>query len=118
MRRLLAAAAVALMAGPAMAVDYVKCEAMAKAEERAMAAFTEEAKKVVEKTHRLYQDKHCPVLTAFDHAYGRTNRDCHIKVLQTYKAEIRRDMSKDPSLQPLNARVAKIEADQKKAGCI
>ena len=31
MRHLLAAAAVALMAGPAMAVDYVKCEAINKA---------------------------------------------------------------------------------------
>ena len=34
MRHLLAAAAVVLMAGPAMAVDYLQCEAMQNAKER------------------------------------------------------------------------------------
>ena len=40
MRHLLAAAAVVLMAGPAMAVDYLQCEAMQNAKERIIKSST------------------------------------------------------------------------------
>lgn len=77
MRRLLAAADV-LMADPVMAVDYVKCEAMQKAFERA-------------------DNAHFSVLDEISYEYGKIN--CHINsrnfcmkdANRTYKKEILAD---------------------------
>ena len=122
MRLLLAAAAVALMAGPAGAVDYVKCEAIQNAYARLKASAQQAEKDVWREVLAKYEQRDCgdspsPLQAGYstkkslDHsgctkaAYGR-NYDLMIK-----------ETASDTRVASPNDRAAKVQADYLKAGC-
>jgi len=100
MRQLLVAAFGLLFAGPAMAVDYVKCEAMQKALERADNAETAMLEKVMDEYGKVY-------CSTNDGPF------CSSRGMSVYEKEI----STDERLKPFSAKVKKIKADLKKASC-
>lgn len=120
MRRLLAAAAV-LMAGPAMAVDYVKCEAMAKVRDRVFELWKKEAEPVASDIYSRYMLKYCGEIPSGAYAEMddfRRYRTCIRDTTSTYMSEMNSEQRKDPRLKPLWSRLEKIAADQDKAGCL
>lgn len=109
MRQLLITAFSILFAGPAMAVDYVKCEAMQKAHDRALdtrdALNLEIAKEVMERDLKQ--------------ACGETpSSSCYVEHKKAVsKDQQLREVLSDPRVKPYRIKVSKIEADLKKAGC-
>ena len=108
MRHLLAAAAVALMAGPAMAVDYVKCEAMQTAYRRALATRNALNFEVIKEVSDRDLKKACG---------EKPTSSCMSEHFRASRDQQLREVASDPRVQPYRAKVFKIEADLKKAGC-
>jgi hypothetical protein len=108
MRQLLITAVGILFAGPAMAVDYVKCEAMQKAYDRALATRKAISFEVMKEVSRRDLKKACgedPSSSCMAEHY-RASRDQQV-----------REILSDPRVKPYRAKVLMIEADLKKAGC-
>lgn len=108
MRHLLAAAAVALMAGPAMAVDYVKCEAMQKALDRNRSELKAVVKVVAPAISGRYMETYCSV---------NPGTSCRVDGMRFYMQQINTSVENDPRVTPFVPRFKKIETDLKKAGC-
>ena len=107
MRHLLVAAAV-LTACPAMAVDYVKCEAMQKALDRTRSEAKAVMKVVAGEVSARFMDTYCSV---------NPGTSCRLDGLKFYEEQINTAIDKDPRWTPFSPRFDKIHADLKKAGC-
>ena len=108
MRHLLAAAAAVLMAGPAMAVDYVKCEAMQKALDRTRSEAEAVMKVVAGEISARFMETYCS---------ENPGTSCRLDGLRFYEQQINTAIDKDPRWTPFVHRFKKIETDLKKAGC-
>ena len=109
MLKLLTATAVAvLMAGPAMAVDYVKCEAMRKAYPGALATQEAISFEVMKELFHRDLKKRCG---------DSPSSPCLSEHLKASSNQRVSEVLSDPRVKPYRAKVSKIEADLKKAGC-
>ena len=102
------------MAGPAMAVDYVKCEAMQAAYRRADNAETAVMANIHAEVSSKYERINCSIngeVTRYGGNY------CKADAYKVYKKEIEKEVLSDPRLKPFSAKLNKIMADMKKAGC-
>ena len=94
------------MAGPAMARDYVKCEAMERASDRALAAWWKEAEPIMQENRTRYQNK-C----------GTTDYKCRMNAVSESIPEQQYILDNNPHVKRLLSIYKKIVDDQKKAGC-
>ena len=108
MRHLLIAAAAALMPGPAMAVDYVKCEAMQRALDRTSSEGKAVLNVVYKEIGETFMETYCSV---------NPGTSCRLDGLNFYEKQIKTAVGKDPRWTPFVPRYNKIETDLKKAGC-
>ena len=107
MRHLIVSATV-LMAGPAMAVDYVKCEAMQTAYRRALATRNAVNLEVIKELYHRDLKKRC--------GYSPSS-PCLSEHLKASSDQRVSEVLSDPRVKPYRAKVSKIVADLKKAGC-
>ena len=108
MRHLLAAAAVVLMAGPAMAVDYLQCEAMQNAKERIIKSSTAIQVEIAKAELEAIRSTAGGPLDQRDMAQLVARQDTYSNLRNGIGSELAvADMKK----------IQKVEADQKKAGC-
>ena len=96
------------MAGPAMAVDYVKCEAMQTAYRRALATRNAVNLEVIKEVYHRDLKKRCG---------DSPSSPCLSEHLKASRDQRLSEVASDPRVQPYRAKVFKIEADLKKAGC-
>ena len=110
MLKLLTATATAavLMAGPAMAVDYVKCEAIQKALDRTRSELRAVMKVVAPETSEKYMMSYCTV---------NPGTSCRLDGLRFYEEQINTSIDKDPRVTPFVPRFKIMETDLKKADC-
>ena len=108
MRHLLAAAAVVLMAGPAMAVDYLQCEAMQNAKERIIKSSTAIQVEIAKAELEAIRSTAGGPLDQRDMAQLVARQDTYSNLRNGIGSELAvADMKK----------IQEVEADQKKAGC-
>lgn len=107
-RRLLITAAAVLTAGPAMAVDYVKCEAMQNAFDRARSEQRAVVEVVYPEISERYMETYCSV---------NPGTSCRLDGLTFYEQQINTSVRNDSRITPFAPRLKKIKTDLKKANC-
>ena len=110
-RTSLIAVAFALLSAPAMAVDYVACEAMQRANERLQLEQQKELTAAGQKVTRDFQAANCGQLEPLSAAWNKCLLDAGFPSQEDYTkvhAPIRAKYS---------ARIEKVQADYVKAGC-
>jgi len=121
MRRLFVAALV-LLAGPAQAVDYVKCEAMQKAFGRVTASAEQAEKDAWREIMKRYEETNCgvkPSTMSVDYTTKKVLAwyDCASAARTSNSKQMQAELASDPNTMSLRARAAKIQADYNKLGC-
>jgi hypothetical protein len=96
------------MAGPAMARDYVKCEAMERASDRALAAFEKEAEPIIQEGIARAKRQYCGTSTDWK---------CTEYALDVTVPERNYVVDNNPHVKRLLSIYKKIVDDQMKAGC-
>ncbi len=121
MRRLFIAAVV-LLAGPAQAVDYVKCEAMQKALSRVTASAEQVEKDVWGEIYDRYTLNNCGLrpsagLPGYSTKSVLAWYDCSSTTYRANYEKMKKELAADPRVLALRTRAAKIQADYSKQGC-
>ena len=124
MRRLLIALATAgvVMAGPAVAVDYVKCEAIQNAYARLKASAQQAEKDVWREVLAKYEQRDCgdspsPMQAGYSTKKSLDHSSCTMAAYGRNYDLMKKETASDPRVASPNDRAAKVRADYLKAGC-
>lgn len=124
MRQFLTAIATAgvLTAGPAMAVDYVKCEAIQNAYARLKASAQQAEKDVWREVLAKYEQRDCgespsPMQAGYSTQRSLDHSGCTSAAYGRNYDLMKKETASDPRVASPNDRAAKVQADYVKAGC-
>ncbi len=113
--RHLIVSAVVLMAGPAMAVDYVKCEAMNNANRRLHIQWDQETTQLAREIRRRKTIEKCgprPNPSAPQFEWGK----CELEIY-AYRTSADREIAEAPINEKYKTKLNALKADLKKEGC-
>ena len=114
---------IVLLAAPASAVDYVKCEAMQNANSRLLAIAEQEEKAVWKEVLSKYEIQSCgqspdPLKPGYSTQRMFAYFDCTSAAYGRNYDAMKKELGSDPRIAEPRARAARVQADYKKAGCL